>query len=200
MSDNIAESGVSTALQVISDFGSLVSTGIKFGKVFCGRVGSTARYEYAVMGRSVSLAARLMCVATPGQIICDAEIHNRLFDTFPSVKLMSIRAKGYTEPVVIFEVISRIVEKAGGDGVESNTSLCTGENRLRTISIDTNIIIRRSQLKDCIQFLSPLSSISMKRLLIIEGQPKFGKSRLLKARVNDLRMRSSRNIVIAVSV
>jgi class 3 adenylate cyclase len=42
------------------------SVGIASGKAFCGLVGSDLRHEYAVMGPSVNLSARLMGAADMG--------------------------------------------------------------------------------------------------------------------------------------
>ncbi len=52
-------------------------TGITSGKTFCGLVGSTKRHEYAVMGPSTNLSARLMCKAPPNGVICDMMTRNR---------------------------------------------------------------------------------------------------------------------------
>ena len=47
------------------------SIGIASGRVFCGPVGCPYRCEYAFIGDSVNLAARLMCNATDDKIITD---------------------------------------------------------------------------------------------------------------------------------
>ena len=44
----------------------LFYTGITSGKAYCGLVGSPLRHEYAVMGPSTNLSARLMGKAKPG--------------------------------------------------------------------------------------------------------------------------------------
>jgi len=44
----------------------LCDTGITSGKAYCGLVGSPLRHEYAVMGPSTNLSARLMGKAKPG--------------------------------------------------------------------------------------------------------------------------------------
>ncbi|RYH29429.1 adenylate/guanylate cyclase domain-containing protein [archaeon] len=87
--------------------------GITSGKVYCGLVGSLTRHEYAVMGPSVNLSARLMARATAEcqdmaiaaevdrSILCDLEIQSRdRVHTFDS--LGTIKAKGYSQPVAIY--------------------------------------------------------------------------------------------------
>lgn len=87
--------------------------GITSGKVYCGLVGSLTRHEYAVMGPSVNLSARLMARATmecqdlinaaegDRSILCDLEIQSRdRVHTFDS--LGTIKAKGYSQPVAIY--------------------------------------------------------------------------------------------------
>lgn len=44
-------------------------TGITSGKAYCGEVGSPLRHEYAVMGPSTNLSARLMGKAKPGKYL-----------------------------------------------------------------------------------------------------------------------------------
>ncbi|RYH21183.1 adenylate/guanylate cyclase domain-containing protein [archaeon] len=78
------------------------SIGITSGKGYCGLVGSSARHEYAVMGPSTNLSARLMCKAPAHGIICDADTVNR-DRTHRFIQLAEIQAKGYTKPVTIFK-------------------------------------------------------------------------------------------------
>lgn len=57
------------------------SIGITTGKAYCGFVGSSFRHEYAVMGPSTNLSARLMgkkdycdesiCLEVTNEVLCD---------------------------------------------------------------------------------------------------------------------------------
>lgn len=80
------------------------SIGITSGKAYCGLVGSTARHEYAVMGPSTNLSARLMSKAPPHGVICDADTMERdrshKFDA-----LSEIQAKGYVNPVMTYSPV-----------------------------------------------------------------------------------------------
>lgn len=90
--------------------GLTVHVGITSGEAFCGLVGvPKRRCEYGVMGPSVNLAARLMCMCAEKDVrilCCDqlfAELHvvqrdrQFLFDPFEPVTV-----KGYSQPVVIY--------------------------------------------------------------------------------------------------
>lgn len=49
------------------------SVGVSTGHVFCGVTGASTRREYTVLGRTVNLAARLMTVAQPNEVlVCDS--------------------------------------------------------------------------------------------------------------------------------
>jgi class 3 adenylate cyclase len=78
------------------------SIGLTSGQAYCGLVGSTLRHEYAVMGPSTNLSARLMCRAALGEAICDAATRTRdrvhAFTTLPAVQ-----AKGYAQLVPTFK-------------------------------------------------------------------------------------------------
>ncbi|RYH25990.1 adenylate/guanylate cyclase domain-containing protein [archaeon] len=80
------------------------SIGITSGKAYCGLVGSPSRHEYAVMGPSTNLSARLMCKAPPFGVICDIETKNR-DRTHGFEPLNEVNAKGYAHPVMTFKPI-----------------------------------------------------------------------------------------------
>lgn len=77
------------------------SIGITTGKAYCGQVGSSLRHEFAVMGPSVNLSARLMCKAGPNSIMCDHDtaIRDRAHEFN---KLSAVVAKGYAQPVMTY--------------------------------------------------------------------------------------------------
>ncbi len=58
------------------------SIGITAGTVYCGYVGAERRREYAMMGTSVNLSARLMSAALPDTICVDGEVFTRLGVTY----------------------------------------------------------------------------------------------------------------------
>ncbi len=76
--------------------------GATYGKAYCGVVGGVSRHEYAVLGPSVNLAARLMANINNNGFLVDEGVRqkagSRQFRALPPVQ-----AKGYNDPVPIFE-------------------------------------------------------------------------------------------------
>lgn len=107
-SDNAAVA-IDTARRIVERLDEIsvtASIGITSGKAYCGLVGSPDRHEYAVMGPSVNLSARLMGKAGPHNILCDSEI--RLRDRSHKFQsLGEVQAKGYNHPVPIFQPVFR---------------------------------------------------------------------------------------------
>jgi class 3 adenylate cyclase len=84
--------------------GTQIGFGIHVGEVVIGSMGSQDRRDYTAIGRSVNLAARLCSAAEAGQILVSQAVATELEGTVTLNPLPDIRAKGFTEPVRIFEV------------------------------------------------------------------------------------------------
>jgi len=83
-----------------------IRCGINSGYVFCGPLGSSTRQEYAVIGDSVNLSARLMQLAGPGEIVvgpATERLSRAAFDLEPKGL---VRVKGKAEPVSIYRLRS----------------------------------------------------------------------------------------------
>jgi class 3 adenylate cyclase/predicted ATPase len=80
--------------------------GATFGDVYCGAVGGIKRNEYAVMGPSVNLAARLMTAPNNPGILVDDAARKMGSKAFGFAALPPVAAKGYKELVKIFEPLS----------------------------------------------------------------------------------------------
>lgn len=108
-------SAVDTALRIMSELksrvGARASIGITSGKVYNGLVGSGYRHEFAVMGPTVNMSARLMGKAPVDKVLCDQTVkgsdHVHQFVHFADVD-----AKGYDMPVPVYFPISTTASMA----------------------------------------------------------------------------------------
>ena len=75
------------------------------GDAYCGIVGGVQRHEYAVLGSSVNLAARLMASKENPGILVDDKVRLEAGSSFVFNALGSVKARGYDEPVQIFEPV-----------------------------------------------------------------------------------------------
>merc|ERR1712100_75234 len=81
--------------------------GIAAGTVYTGLVGAPRRCEYAMVGPSVNLAARLMGKAKPWKILCEEAVHTNAMST--GIELCfchhpPVQAKGYDTDVPVYVV------------------------------------------------------------------------------------------------
>eukprot|EP00929_Paragymnodinium_shiwhaense_P102248 TRINITY_DN65437_c0_g1_i1.p1 TRINITY_DN65437_c0_g1~~TRINITY_DN65437_c0_g1_i1.p1 ORF type:complete len:2269 (+),score=529.06 TRINITY_DN65437_c0_g1_i1:427-6807(+) len=106
-----ASRGLTSAFEIgdsLHVLGLSAHIGITSGLAFCGRVGALYRCEYTVMGPSVNLAARLMCMCEREgvSILCDdrlqGELVQRHSEDFTFKELRPVKVKGYGELVTIF--------------------------------------------------------------------------------------------------
>ena len=87
--------------------------GATIGEAYCGVVGGVKRHEFAVLGPSVNLAARLMSSKMNPGILVDNRVRMMAHRSYGFNALPPVVAKGYVEPVPIFEPLSPL-ERAWG--------------------------------------------------------------------------------------
>ncbi len=105
--ENDAERALRCALEVQNLANIPTAIGMTTGFAYCGLIGSATRQEYAIVGDTVNLAARLMQAAQRGQIIVCSDTyiaaHRRLSPhTFAWQCLEPLTVKGKSEPVSVY--------------------------------------------------------------------------------------------------
>jgi class 3 adenylate cyclase/tetratricopeptide (TPR) repeat protein len=86
-----------------------VHIGINTGLVAAGQVGGNERRDYTVMGEAVNLASRLQSEAKDGQILVGETTYKAAAHEF-RFRPLTVRLKGYDEPVAAFEVLSTTLQ------------------------------------------------------------------------------------------
>ena len=81
-----------------------VRIGVNKGPVFAGDIGPGYRRTYTVMGDAVNLAARVMSMAVPGQILATGPVLDASSVAFNTVALEPFMVKGKKDPVHAFMV------------------------------------------------------------------------------------------------
>jgi predicted ATPase/class 3 adenylate cyclase len=79
--------------------------GMTTGLAYAGEVGGVARRQYAIAGKSVNLAARIVQNAAWGEIVTDAQIAKN--QQFIFEKKSTIQYKGFAETTPIYQLLRR---------------------------------------------------------------------------------------------
>lgn len=162
------ENGVDRALEFIwgvegesaallQEHGLRIRAGMTIGTAYTGFVGGVERCQYAAVGNWVNLAARIMTSADWGEILVDAEIRknrNFLFEHKGDIKYKGIRGN-----IPTFQLIGRNV----------------AEDRTGFVG---QMVGRDAELKQLLDFASPLLNKRPVGVAYIFGEAGIGKSRL----------------------
>ncbi|KAH6570936.1 hypothetical protein BASA62_004102 [Batrachochytrium salamandrivorans] len=112
--ENDAGLGIKAGIEIRDRFFDIFddfSIGITTGVVSYGGVGSSGRAEYAVMGDSINMAARLMCHAEAAEgILCDEKTYNLCALDFSFQNLGETKVKGKNSAISIFRPIAPVPE------------------------------------------------------------------------------------------
>jgi Adenylate and Guanylate cyclase catalytic domain len=155
--------------------------GATIGEAYCGVVGGVKRHEYAVLGPSVNLAARLMASKMNPGILVDNRVRMMANRSFGFNALAPVVAKGYNEPVPIFEPLSTLERYWG--------------------RIVSNFVGRKAEIMTLMQNTSDmLRAPSSCRFVLVESKSGVGKSTMIAHGIEHIRrsynLRNNRLIVI----
>jgi class 3 adenylate cyclase/tetratricopeptide (TPR) repeat protein len=172
-----AARGTLAALEIqsaLSDLGLRYAIGVTSGQVYCGERGSARRREYAMLGDTVNLSARLMQAAWKNSagtgetdtadfaILCDEPTYHDAQSRVSFTILPAIQVKGKTTPIAVYRPVRE--KKAAARS-------------------QTDMIGRATERATLTEGLQSLQRGTMPGVILIEGEAGIGKSRL----VDDLR-------------
>ncbi|GAX15816.1 adenylate cyclase 10 [Fistulifera solaris] len=164
---------IQKALEV--KFGVKAKIGATFGDVYCGAVGGSMRHEYAVMGPSVNLAARLMHSPDNPGVLVDNRVRQVASRSYAFEALPAIKAKGYSEPVPIFVPIS-VSKRTWG-------------------SFEPNFVGRENEIREVVQLAHEtlISSQSESKFILADGVSGMGKTSFLVHTLESIRQQLEPN-------
>lgn len=163
-----AARGTLAALEMHAALGRLglaAAIGIATGPLYCGVYGTSRRRQYTVAGSAVNLAARLMQHAA-GSIRCDAvtEVRARRHPDLRFTPLPPVQVKGRAEPVTLFQ-------PATDSGAAARVRGAKGDQQ------------PQGRERECAALDAALEALAANRqgsVILIEGEPGIGKSRLIE--------------------
>jgi class 3 adenylate cyclase/tetratricopeptide (TPR) repeat protein len=139
-----------------------IRIGVASGFTFCGRVGSDRRQEYAAVGDTVNLAARLMQAAAPGEILVAGGSVRTVAGTVRLETREPIVVKGKSEPVPLSALVGQAADAPAHTFAEPVYAL-------PMIGREPELAIARATLD--------LAALGSGHVLGIAGEPGIGKSR-----------------------
>ena len=82
-----------------------IRIGINTGEVVVGNMGSSKRLDYTTIGANVNLAQRLESAAPVEGILIAKSVYEKVKDEIDVKEAGTIKAKGFSEPIEVFEVV-----------------------------------------------------------------------------------------------
>jgi class 3 adenylate cyclase/tetratricopeptide (TPR) repeat protein len=141
-----------------------IRMGINTGLVVVGAIGGDLRMDYTAVGDTTNLAARLMSIAKPGQIVVTGRTQHLRAGFFVFEDLGEFQVKGKTEPVRAYALVKEI---------QGRTRLEVSKERGLTPLVGRDREIER--LHQVYQRAVGANGA----IVLLAGDPGVGKSRLL---------------------
>ena len=141
-----------------------IRMGINTGLVVVGAIGGDLRMDYTAVGDTTNLAARLMSIAKPGQIVVTERTQHLRAGFFVFEDLGEFQVKGKTEPVRAYALVREI---------QGRTRLEVSKERGLTALVGREREIQR--LREVFQRAVGGEGA----IVLLAGDPGVGKSRLL---------------------
>ncbi|CAB9521447.1 cyclase type 10 [Seminavis robusta] len=141
--------------------------GATYDDAYCGVVGGISRHEYAVLGPSVNLAARLMCSKQNRGFLVASGVHGDATG-WSFRALQPVKAKGYAEPVPIFEPVMH----RRSQWTRLSEIFVGREEELESIMVLSEDLLR--------------SGCSSAKMVLISGSSGMGKSSLMTQAIGQI--------------
>lgn len=174
----VSQRALPAAIAIFSSLQMELGIGCKIGstvgEAYCGVVGGVKRHEYAVLGPSVNLAARLMASKINPGILVDNRVRMMANRSFGFNALPPVVAKGYSEPVPIFEPLGALTGTWG--------------------RLLPNFVGRKEEILSVMKIsMEMLQSLSPSRMVLVESKGGVGKSTLVAHAIEHVRRKISPN-------
>jgi len=89
-------------------FAGPVQIGLSQGTARAGAYGGPTRHTYGVLGDEVNVAARLMQLAAPGEVLVGGRVHGAAVDSFAGEPLPSMTVKGKATPIPLYRPLAAL--------------------------------------------------------------------------------------------
>jgi len=153
-----------------------VQIGLSEGQMRAGPYGGSTRRVYGVIGDDVNLAARLMQLASSGQVVVSKRTADRLDTRYRFKALGSVNLKGKQDSIPVFELLDSSV---GALSIENED----GQSR----KPKAGMIGRTTERALLSAQLAKLLTDHVSVTTIIAGEAGIGKSRLVEELLNEAR-------------